>query len=164
MKKVMLLTFIFLFNYIFPAANALAQPEIGNALFNDPALEQSDGSRYVLLMMRGRGIQDTRVPALVLDSFQGIVWTCKNLEEIRPSWTKTDLGKNQNKSLSRKKYIARILEWQESNLRVPAIVLDIEEGIAWTCSDIINTGNTWVEMNFSTASQKEIRGGESSRY
>jgi hypothetical protein len=53
--------------------------------------------RYVLVMMTGRLIHNTRVPGIILDSYRGIVWTCQNLQDEKPLWVKTDLGQNGNK-------------------------------------------------------------------
>jgi hypothetical protein len=160
MRKII---FLCLFSFIFLTNLALAQTVTSDVALNEPtapAIDEQPDARYVLLMMKGRSIQNTRVPALILDSVQGIVWTCKSLQDDRPIWIKTDLGQNGGKSLSKKKYVARILEWQEANLRVPAAVLDTDEGKIWTCSDIIEDGDIWTQTDFKNLVQKEIRGTE----
>ena len=32
----------------------------------------------MLVMMNGRGVVNNRIPAMILDSYQGVVWTCQN--------------------------------------------------------------------------------------
>jgi hypothetical protein len=159
-KTITLLILTYLFSSIFLSNSVLAEPVISAAALDEPTLSEEQEARFVLLMMKGRAIQNTRVPALILDSVQGIIWICQSVQDDRPIWSKTDLGQNGNKPLSRKKYIGRILEWQEANLKVPAIVLDIDDGKAWTCSDIITNGDTWVLTDFKNVTQKEIRGTE----
>jgi len=89
----------------------------------------------------------TKTPALVLDSVLGIVWRCQNLQDENPVWVKTDLAKNKDKALTAKKYIIRMLEWPSSETKLPAIVLDIEEGKVWTCPDVMNISSRWAEKD-----------------
>ena len=103
--------------------------------------------RYILTMMNGRAIINNRVPALILDSYRGIVWTCQNLQDEKPLWVKTDLGQNGDKVMTKKKYIGRMLEWQDANLRMPAVVLDVEEGIVWNCPNIVDGKATWIQKD-----------------
>ena len=103
--------------------------------------------RYVLVMMTGRGTLNTRIPAMILDSYRGIVWTCQNLQDEKPLWVKTDLGQNGDKVMTKKKYIGRMLEWQDANLRMPAVVLDVEEGIVWNCPNIVDGKATWIQKD-----------------
>jgi len=117
--------------------------------------ESQDG-RYVLRIMNGRAIKNTRVPALVLDSVRGIVWTCQNLQDGRPLWVKADLGQNGDAELSEKKYVVKMLEWQDADLRMPAIVLDVQEGIVWTCQNIIDGKALWVQSDLKSGVEKEI--------
>jgi len=161
MKKIIILLILaYLFSLIFPSKLLLAELGLGNAAVDESITSDTQEARYVLLMMKGRSLQNTRVPAIILDSVQGIVWTCKSLQEDRPIWIRTDLARNTDDSLSRKKYLASIPQWQEANAKVPAIVLDTDEGKTWTCSDIITNGDTWVQTDFKNALQKEIRGTE----
>ncbi len=39
---------------------------------------------------------------------------------------------------------------------MPAIVVDVEEGIVWTCQNIIDGKALWVEMNLESGAEKEI--------
>ncbi len=102
--------------------------------------------RYVLVMMKGRAISNTRVPTMILDSYQGIVWTCQNLQDSNPLWVKVDLARNAG-TIGRKRYVARMLEWQDADLRMPGIVLDVEEGIIWTCPNIIDGKAVWIRKD-----------------
>jgi hypothetical protein len=117
--------------------------------------QQQDG-RYVLLMMEGRALTNIRVPAIVLDTVRGIVWTCQNLQDGKPLWVKADLGQNGDKPLTKKKYVGKMLMWQDADLRMPAIVLDTEEGLVWSCQNIIDGKALWVQMNLNTGAAKEI--------
>lgn len=116
--------------------------------------------RYVLVMMSGRAVVNNRVPAIILDSYQGIVWTCQNLQDGKPLWVKTDLGQNGNNPIERKKYIARMLEWQDADLRMPAVVLDIDEGIVWNCPNIVDGKATWIQKNLGNNFSEEVNSDE----
>ncbi|MFH0912665.1 MAG: hypothetical protein V1884_00045 [Candidatus Omnitrophota bacterium] len=160
MRKIkVLFILVCLFNLLFPGKFLLAESGPTNTALDESVVSDEWEARYILLMMKGRSVQNTRVPVIILDSFQGIIWTCRNLQEDRPTWIRTDLGKNQE-PLSRKKYTGRVLEWQDANSRMPAIILDTEGGKAWTCSDIITNGDIWVETDFKNVLRKEIRGTE----
>lgn len=113
----------------------------------EPVSNELQQGRYVLIMQNGRAIANTRIPAIILDSYKGIIWTCQNLQDGNPLWVKTDLGKQGNNSQEKKKYIVRMLEWQDSDLRMPAVVLDIEEGIVWNCPNIVDGKATWIEKD-----------------
>lgn len=114
----------------------------------------------MLVMMNGRAAANTRIPALILDSHQGVVWTCQNLQDERPLWVKTDLGHNGNAPVGKKKYIAKMLEWQNADLRMPAVVLDVDSGIVWTCPNIIDGKAIWIQKNLSTDVETVIKLGE----
>jgi len=112
--------------------------------------------RYVLVMQNGRAIKNTRVPALILDSYKGIVWTCQNLQDGLPLWVKTDLAKIEESQATKKKYVVRMLEWQDADLRMPAVVLDMEEGIVWNCPNIVDGKATWIQKDL----KKDMVGDE----
>lgn len=116
---------------------------------------EEDG-RYIVRIMNGRAIRNTRIPAVVLDQVKGIVWTCQNLQDGVPLWVKADLGQNGDKPLTRKKYTIKMLEWQDADLRMPAIVLDIDEGIVWTCQNIIDGKALWVQKDLKSGEQRKI--------
>ena len=122
---------------IFCCKDALAQ-----ASYN----ELQEG-RFVLAMQNGRAIKNTRVPAIILDSYRGIVWTCQNLQDGIPLWVKTDLGKIAEGQVTKKKFVVRMLEWQDADLRMPAVVLDIEDGKIWNCPNIVDGKATWIEKD-----------------
>jgi len=119
--------------------------------------------RYVLVMMTGRAVLNTRIPAIILDSYRGIVWTCQNLQDEEPLWVKTDLGKNGDKPMDKKRYIARMLEFQDANLRMPAVVLDADEGIAWNCPNIVDGKARWIQKDFKVASSIEQKPDENKK-
>jgi len=133
---------------------ASAEPNSTNDIGNRIALKE-DG-RYVLKIMVGRAIKNTRIPAIVLDQVRGIVWTCQNLQDGRPLWVSADLGQNGDNPLSRKKYVVQMLEWQDADLRMPAIVLDIDEGITWTCQNIIDGKARWIQTDLKSGKEKEV--------
>lgn len=145
-----LIVFMFLINILviaLPADNACAE---------DNKMVWKEDGRYVMRIMHGRAVKNTRIPAVVLDQIRGIAWTCQNLQDGKPLWVRADLGQNGNKELTRKKYVIRMLEWQDANLRMPAIVLDIDNGITWTCQNIIDGQALWVESNLVSGEEKEI--------
>ena len=108
--------------------------------------EMQEG-RYVLIMMTGRLVHNTRVPGMILDSYRGIVWTCQNLQDEKPLWVRTDLGQNGNKEMTKKKYVARMMEWQDADLRVPGVVVDVDDGKVWNCPNIVDGKATWIQKN-----------------
>lgn len=157
MKKIIAFILVYLANLIFINNFLFAQMSPSSIILDEyAATDQSEG-RFVLSMMKGRSTQNTSIPAMILDSFQGIVWVCEDLENSKPIWLKTDLGQNKE-PLSHKKYIARILEWQEGNFKVPAIIIDTEGGTVWTCANVAGDGDVWNQTDFQSALQKEIRG------
>ncbi len=116
-------------------------------VFAQTVTNELQEGRYVLVMMNGRAVTNTRVPAIVLDSYLGIIWTCQNLQDGRPLWVKTDLGRQTNSAQDKKRYIARMLQWQDADLRMPAVVVDTDEGIVWTCPNIIDGKATWIRKD-----------------
>ncbi|MFA6217512.1 MAG: hypothetical protein WDL87_07695 [Candidatus Omnitrophota bacterium] len=113
--------------------------------------------RYVLIMMNGRAIVNNRVPGMILDSYKGIVWTCQNLQDGKPLWVKTDLGQNGDKQMTRKRYIAKMLEWQDADLRMPAVVLDTDDGMVWNCPNIVDGKATWIQKDLNVNFQEEVK-------
>lgn len=105
--------------------------------------------RYVIAMQTGRAVKNTRIPALVLDSYRGVIWTCQNLQDGKPLWVMVDLAKMGSAPVNRKKFVVRMLEWQDADLRMPAMVMDIEDGIVWTCPNIVDGKATWIETNLN---------------
>lgn len=124
-------------------------------VFAETSSNELQEGRYILTMMNGRAVINNRVPALILDSYRGIVWTCQNLQDERPLWVRTDLGQNGNKVMSKKKYVARMLEWQDANLRMPGVVLDVEDGIVWNCPNVVDGKATWIRKNLENDSTVE---------
>ncbi len=120
---------------------------MAGSAFAEPFTSESGGGRYELVMMNGRAVVNNRVPAIVLDTVRGIVWTCQNLQDGKPLWVKTDLGRNGDKPMTGKRYIVRMLQWQDADLRMPAVVLDTEEGAVWNCPNVIDGKATWVETD-----------------
>lgn len=131
----------------------------GNLLAETTSNELQEG-RYVLIMQNGRAIKNTRIPAIVLDSHKGIIWTCQNLQDGKPLWVKVDLGQNGDKAMTKKKYVARMLEWQDADLRMPAVVMDIEEGIVWNCPNIVDGNATWIQKDLKIDSPIEVKPDE----
>ena len=119
----------------------------------NPSNELQEG-RYVIIMQNGRAIANTRIPAIVLDSYRGIIWTCQNLQDGKPLWVKVDLGQHGDKPMTGKKYVARMLEWQDADLRMPAMVLDVDEGIIWNCPNVVDGNAMWI--------RKDLKEGTSS--
>jgi len=110
--------------------------------------------RYILIMMTGRAILNTRIPAVVLDSYRGIVWTCQNIQDEEPLWVKTDLAQNGDAPMDKKRYVARMLEFQDANLRMPAVVLDTDEGKVWNCPNVIDGKARWVQKDLKADLKK----------
>ena len=126
------------------------------SLFAQKFSEEAQDGRYQMVMMEGRALVNIRTPAMVLDRVRGIVWTCQNLQDGQPLWVKADLGKNGDKVLTAKKYIGKMLMWQDADLRMPAMVLDAEEGIVWTCQNIIDSDARWVQMDLKSGAVEGV--------
>jgi len=111
---------------------------------------QMQEGRYVLVTVNKAGgytgarVSQKKTPAIVLDSYLGIVWRCQDTKNEKPLWIKTDLGKNSDKQLSKKKYIISIPLYSGEDYKIPAIVLDMEEGKSWICADIVSESAKWV--------------------
>jgi hypothetical protein len=103
--------------------------------------------RFVMVMQYGRVVHNTRVPGMILDSYRGVVWTCQNLQDEKPLWVKTDLAQNGKKELTKKKYVVRMMEWQDNDLRVPAAVVDVDDGIVWNCPNVVDGKAVWIQKN-----------------
>ncbi len=126
------------------------------SVFAQKVTEEIQDGRYQMVMMEGRAIVNVRTPAMVVDRVRGIVWTCQNLQDGKPLWVKADLGKNGDKPLTAKKYLGKMLMWQDADLRMPAMVLDTEDGIVWTCQNIIDSDARWVQMDLTTGAAEGI--------
>ncbi len=68
----------------------------------EPIGNEEQKGRYVLEMMEGRAVVNNRVPAMILDSVRGIVWTCQNIQDGQPLWVKADLAKNGDKPMTKR--------------------------------------------------------------
>lgn len=128
--------------------------------FAETSSNELQEGRYILTMMNGRAVINNRVPALILDSYRGIVWTCQNLQDEKPLWVRTDLGQNGDKVMIKKKYVARMLEWQDANLRMPGVVLDVEDGIVWNCPNIVDGKATWIQKDLKVNLPEEVKTDE----
>jgi hypothetical protein len=131
-----------------------------NSVFAGTSSNELQEGRYVLIMMTGRATVNIRTPGIILDSYRGIVWTCQNLQDGKPLWVKTDLGKTSESMASKKKYVARMLEWQDADLRMPAVVLDIDDGIVWNCPNIIDGKATWIRKDLKESLLGESKENE----
>jgi hypothetical protein len=92
----------------------------------------------------GRSNLAAKTPALVLDTYLGIVWRCLNLQDDRPVWIKADLAKLGSQAPLAKRYSVKILEWPSTELKLPAILLDMQEGKVWTCPNIMDESAKWL--------------------
>ncbi len=131
-----------------------------NSVSAETITNELQEGRYVLIMMNGRAIVNNRVPGMILDSYKGIVWTCQNLQDGKPLWVKTDLGQNGDKLMIKKRYIAKMLEWQDADLRMPAVVLDTDDGIVWNCPNIVDGKATWIQKELNKNLQEEAKTDE----
>ncbi|MGE5197931.1 MAG: hypothetical protein ACM3IL_05440 [Deltaproteobacteria bacterium] len=127
--------------------------------------EDQGDARYVIKMVKGstgtfgRTYGGAKTPAVVLDTATGIVWRCANLQEEKPLWIKTDLGKNGNQPPGQKKYMLQMLEWPSTELKIPAVVIDVEEGKVWTCSNLLEEGSPWTENDLIKGAKSEGTAG-----
>jgi hypothetical protein len=135
-------------------ASVLALAFINANLSAEDASSEQKQNRFDLLMMSTAGIKNTIIPAVLLDTYKGIVWTCNNLQDARSLWKKTDLGQNGDKSVTRKKYSAKMIEGGDVNTML-ATVLDNEEGTIWVCPNVIDNKSIWMKRPLSLDLQTE---------
>lgn len=122
---------------------------------------QMQEGRYVLVTVNkvsgytGARVLQKKTPAIVLDSYLGIVWRCQDIKNEKPLWIKTDLGKNSDKQLTNRRYVINIPPYTGEDYKIPAIVLDMEEGKSWVCSDIVSESANWVLTDLPKDINKE---------
>jgi len=122
--------------------------------------EMQEG-RYVLVTVNKAGaytgtrVLQKKTPAIVLDSYLGIVWRCQDIKDEKPLWIKTDLGKNSDKQLIKKRYVINIPPYTGEDYKIPAIVLDMEEGKSWICPDIVSETANWAMTDLPKDINKE---------
>jgi len=116
--------------------------------------------RYELITLNNTAISarslPRKAPAIILDTYLGIVWRCQDLQDEKPLWIKTDLAKNLAQQVSQKKYTVQIPLYSGYELKIPAIVLDTEEGKVWTCSDITSESANWIEKDLPSEKKENI--------
>ena len=129
---------------------------LGNSTFAYPGSSKYQEDRYILLISEERELENPQVPALVLDRVKGVVWVCQDIADSESLWTQIDLGQNEDRGLLQKKYIARIFEIEDDDLRIAATVLDTEEGVVWTCSNIIDNEAPWIQKDLRSNIGKAV--------
>lgn len=115
--------------------------------------------RFVLLMVNAGEGKSGVIPAMVLDSYRGVVWTCYNLQDARSSWVRSDLGQSGDKPMTNKKYSAKLVASQDRGSAFAA-VLDVEEGTVWTCINIIDSKAIWTKKDFGTIKKEDQKTGK----
>jgi hypothetical protein len=154
MKKIVKVTLVTLILYLVC---------LSSCAYAEYVSTETQEARYIVVMVRGSGgvytrtNLNTKTPAVVLDTVLGIVWRCQDLQDEKPLWIKTDLAKNQDQTLSDKKYTIKMLEWPSSELKIPAIVLDVEEGKAWTCHNLLDEDSAWIQKDLVKEIKEEGR-------
>ena len=144
-NKVILALWVFIFYLVFSGHYVFAEYDT-----SANSTSQMQEGRYVLVTVNKAGgytgarVSQKKTPAIVLDSYLGIVWRCQDTKNEKPLWIKTDLGKNSDRQLSKKKYVISIPAYTGEGYKIPAIVLDMEEGKSWTCADIVSESAKWV--------------------
>lgn len=147
----------------------LLQVSFASAAFAEPyGAPEKISNRFELILFSGYSASTTsyrisKLPVVVLDTVMGVVWRCDNIEDSNPRWVKTDLGKNEGKPLTARKYIAQISFSPVSGNKIPAVVLDTEQGKIWTCPNILDEGSPWVQRDL-VKEIKEERKAAPARY
>jgi len=124
--------------------------------FAEPGLSAIGGGRYLLLMGKASVAANKQVSAIVLDSIQGIVWVCQDVRANEPTWIETDLGCNGDKELSQQKYVIKMVESEYDDSAITASVLDTQQGIVWTCSNVIDKEAAWIQKDLKSNLEKQI--------
>ena len=155
-KKIILALWVFIFYLIFSNYDVFAEYDTSGY-----SISETQEGRYVLVTVNKAGaytgtrVLQKKTPAIVLDSYLGIVWRCQDIKNEKPLWIKTDLGKNSDKQLSKKKYVISIPLYSGEDYKIPAIVLDMEEGKSWICSDIVSESANWAMTDLPKDINKE---------
>ncbi|MCX5697545.1 MAG: hypothetical protein NTU54_06240 [Candidatus Omnitrophica bacterium] len=136
----------------------IVHPSYRAACADYPSQSRQEG-RYEMLIPEvpnGYGARTTyrKVPAIVLDTWQGIAWRCTNLEDEKPVWVKDELDKDAPAS-STKKYSGRISNMSGPELRISALIINTEEGRAWNCPDITQQDAKWTLTDLTKAAPKK---------
>ena len=123
--------------------------------------EMQEG-RYVLVTVSksaayagSYGTNTRKTPAVVLDTYLGIIWRCKDIRDEKPLWIKNDLAKNTDQQPTKKKYIINIPAYTGEDYKIPAVVLDMETGKSWTCANITEESANWVQTDLPKDITKE---------
>jgi hypothetical protein len=53
-----------------------------------------------------------------------------------------------------------MLEWQDADLRMPAVVLDADDGIVWNCPNVIDGKATWIQKDLKVDMPEEVKPDE----
>lgn len=88
-----------------------------------------------------------RTPAIVLDTYLGVVWRCQDIKDPKLLWIRADLGKEPDQQAASKKYIINIPPFTGEDNKVPAVVLDTAGGKTWICADISDAMSGWAETD-----------------
>jgi len=125
--------------------------------FAEYETSETQEGRYALVIVNKEAVYtrtlQKRLPAIILDSYLGIVWRCPDVQDEKPLWIKTDLGKNSDKQRTRKKYVINIPIYTGDTLKIPAIVLDIEESTVRMNFGVNTSPFAGLEGEFKTARQ-----------
>jgi len=150
--------FVFAFYSFFLVYSAFAQ----YGATDQPQAVTEEGSRYVLVTVNksatyagSYGTSTRKTPAIVLDTYLGILWRCKDIRDEKPVWIKNDLAKNTNLQLNKRRYIINIPAYTGEDYRIPAVVMDMDTGKTWTCSNITDDNATWVSVDLPKDITKE---------
>lgn len=129
---------------------------------SDSGQTKTQEGRYVLVTVSkaatysgSYGTSTRKTPAIVLDTYLGIIWRCKDIRDEKPVWIKNDLAKNIDKQPTNKKYVINIPAYTGQDYRIPAVVLDIETGKSWTCSNITEDSANWAQVDLPKDITKE---------
>ncbi|MBI3990579.1 MAG: hypothetical protein HY350_00360 [Candidatus Omnitrophica bacterium] len=128
-----------------------------------PSQTDSQEGRYVLVTVNKPASyagsytvgMRKRTPAVVLDTYLGIVWRCQDIKDAKLLWIKTDLAKNTGQEPTKKKYVINVPPFTGEDSRIPAVVLDTEMGKTWICPDIVDENAGWVQTDLTKDIAKE---------
>ena len=157
-RQMILALLVFGFYLFFPGCYASAQHD--TAGYNTAEMQEG---RYVLVTVNKTtsyagsytaGMRK-RTPAIVLDTYLGIVWRCQNIKDEKLLWIKTDLAKNSGQQPAKKKYVINVPPFTGEDNKIPAVVLDTETGKTWICPDIADERAGWVQTDLPKDISKE---------
>lgn len=157
-RKIARILSVFIFLILSAGPYAFAQYDD-----SDSSVSGASGGRYILVTV-SKPVSATssytfgtrkRTPAIVLDTYLGVVWRCQDIKDSKLLWIRTDLAKKPDTEPTVRKYVINVPAYTGEDNKMPAIVLDIDTGKTWINSDITDPATDWLRTDLPKDVTKE---------